>query len=90
MIIIKYGPNLQGIKEVEIQPQLVDSLAKKNKENKKRPEQKKEQPKEKGRNSKGCSHTTKEGKGVETKTRSTKVHYHTTKTNKIVWKPKKV
>ena len=36
MIRIKYGPNPQGIKEVERQPQLVDSLAKKNKENKKR------------------------------------------------------
>ena len=41
MIRIKYGPNPQGIKKVEIQPQLVDSLAKKNKENKKRSEQKK-------------------------------------------------
>ena len=28
---------------------------------------------------KGYSHTTKEGKGVETKTRSSKVHHHTTK-----------
>ena len=34
MIRIKYGPNPQGIKEVEIQPQLVDNLIKKNKENK--------------------------------------------------------
>jgi len=41
MIRIKYGPNPQGIKEVEIQPQLVDSLVKKNKEIKKKPEQKK-------------------------------------------------
>ena len=41
MIKIKYGPNPQGIKEVEIQPQLVDSLVKKNKENKKRLERKK-------------------------------------------------
>jgi hypothetical protein len=31
MIRIKYGPNPQGIKEVEIQPQLVDSLVKKGK-----------------------------------------------------------
>jgi hypothetical protein len=31
MIRIKYGPNPQGIKEVEIQPQLVDNLVKKNK-----------------------------------------------------------
>ena len=37
MIRIKYRPNPQGIKEVEIQPQLVDSQIKKNKENKKRP-----------------------------------------------------
>ena len=43
MIRIKYGRNPQGIREVEIQPQLVDSLSnkKKNKEIKKRPEQKK-------------------------------------------------
>ena len=39
MIRIKYGPNPQGIKEIEIQPQLVDNLVKKNKE--KRLEQKK-------------------------------------------------
>jgi hypothetical protein len=38
VIRIKYGLNPQGIKEVEIQPQLVDNLVKKNKENKKRPE----------------------------------------------------
>ena len=38
MIHIKYGLNPQGIKEVEIQPQLMDNLVKKNKENKKRPE----------------------------------------------------
>ncbi|XP_066316278.1 uncharacterized protein [Miscanthus floridulus] len=37
MIRIKYGPNPQSIKEVEIQPQLVDSLIKKDKENKRRP-----------------------------------------------------
>jgi hypothetical protein len=37
----------QGIKEVEIQPQLVDSLVKKNKENKKRPEPKKNNLKKK-------------------------------------------
>jgi hypothetical protein len=41
MIHIKYGPNPQGLKEVHIQPQLVDSLVKKNKEIKKKPEQKK-------------------------------------------------
>jgi hypothetical protein len=31
MIWIKYSPNQQGIAEVEIQPQLVDGLKKKNK-----------------------------------------------------------
>ena len=47
MIRIKYRPNPQGIKEVEIQPQLVDSPIKKNKENKKRSEQKKNSLKQK-------------------------------------------
>ena len=47
MIRIKYGPNPQGIREVKIHPQLVDSLVKKNKENKKRPEPKKNNPKKK-------------------------------------------
>jgi len=41
MIHIKYGPNPQGLREVHIQPQLVDSMVKKNKEIKKKPEQKK-------------------------------------------------
>jgi hypothetical protein len=40
MIRIKYGPNQQGFKEVEIQPQLVGGLTKKPKQNKKRLEQK--------------------------------------------------
>jgi hypothetical protein len=47
MIHINYGPNPQGIKEVEIQPQLVESLTKKNKENKKRLEPKRNNPKKK-------------------------------------------
>ena len=75
MIRIKYGLNPQGIKEVEIQPLLMDSLVKKGKENKKRPEQKKNNPKKKGRKSKGFSHTTQ--KGVETKRRNSEVHLHT-------------
>jgi len=41
MIRIKYGPNPQDLREVHIQPQLVDNLVKKNKEIKKKPEQKK-------------------------------------------------
>jgi hypothetical protein len=40
MIRIKYSPNQQGIAEVEIQPQLVDGLKKKNK----RPEQNSSKP----------------------------------------------
>ena len=47
MIRIKYRLNPQGLKEAKIQPQLVDSLVKKNKENKKRPEQKKNNLKQK-------------------------------------------
>ena len=50
MIRIKYMPNPQGIKEVERQPQLVDSLAKKNKENKKTAEPKKNNLKQKEEN----------------------------------------
>ena len=41
MIRIKYGPNPQGLREVHIQPQLVDSMVKKNKEIKKKLEQNK-------------------------------------------------
>ena len=39
MILIKYGSNQQGIREVQIQPQLVNGLM--NKEVKKKPELKK-------------------------------------------------
>ena len=41
MISIKYGPNPQGLREVHIQSQLVDSMVKKNKEIKKKLEQNK-------------------------------------------------
>jgi hypothetical protein len=41
MVYIKYGPNPQGLREVHIQPQLVERPMKKNKEIKKKPEQKK-------------------------------------------------
>ena len=47
MIRNKYGLNPQGIKQVEMQPQLVDSLVKKNKKHKKRPEPKKNETKKK-------------------------------------------
>ena len=38
MICIKYKPNPQGLREVHIQPQMVDRPVKKNKEIKKKPE----------------------------------------------------
>jgi hypothetical protein len=41
MIRIKYGPNQQGIREVEIQPQIIDNLSKVTQKPKKKPEQKK-------------------------------------------------
>ena len=41
MICIKYGPNPQGLREVYIQPQMVDRPVKKNKEIKMKSEQKK-------------------------------------------------
>ena len=41
MICIKYSPNPQGLREIHIQPQMVDMPVKKNEEIKKKPEQKK-------------------------------------------------
>ena len=41
MIRIKYGPNQQGIREVEIQPQIIDNLSKIVKESKKKLEPRK-------------------------------------------------
>ena len=72
MIRIKYRPNPQGIKEVEIQPQLVDSLAKKNKENKKRTEPKKNNLKQKEETPKVVPTPPKKEKSVETKKSTTK------------------
>jgi hypothetical protein len=65
MIRIKYRPNPQGIKEVEIQPQLMDNLVKKSK---KRPELKKNNPtKKKKKHQKLFPHRPKEHQGVQTK-----------------------
>jgi len=77
MIKIKYGLNLQGIREVEIQPQLVDNLVKKNKEKKKRAKQKKNSLKQKEEKPKVVPAPPK--KIVWKKSRSSKVHDHTTK-----------
>ena len=91
MIRIKYGPNPQGIREVEIQPQLVDSLIIKNKEIKKMVKQKKVKqiPKEEAQ------------KPIPTPPRKNKMVWKTKeaapmstttppKSNKMVWKPKQV
>jgi hypothetical protein len=90
MIHIKYGPNPQGIKEVEIQPQLVDSLVKKNKENKKRPEQKKNNLKKKEDTSKVVPTPPKKEKVWKQKQEAPKSTTTPPKSNKMVWKPKKV
>ena len=86
MIRIKYGPNPQGKKEVKIQPQLVDSLVKKNKENKKRPEPKKN----KEETPKVVPTPPKKEKVWKQKQEAPKSTTTPPKTNKMVWKPKKV
>jgi len=65
MIRIKYGSNPQGVKEVEIQPQLVGDLVKKNEENKKRSEQKKNNHKEKEEKSNVVPTPQKKNKNIE-------------------------
>ena len=89
MIRIKYGLNPQGIKEVEIQPQLVDSLFKKNKENKKWPEPK-NNPKKKEETPKVVPTPPKKEKVWKQKQEAPKSTTTPPKTNKMVWKPKKV
>jgi hypothetical protein len=90
MIHIKYGPNPQGIKEVEIQPRLVGSLVKKNKENKKRLEQKNNNPKEKEETSKVVPTPPKKEKVWKQKQEPPKSTTTLPKTNKMVWRPKQV
>jgi hypothetical protein len=90
MIRIKYGPNPQGIKEVEMQSQLVGSLTKKNIENKKRPEQKKNNPKKKEEIPKVVPTPPKKEKVWKQKDESPKPTTTPPKSNKMVWKPKKV
>ncbi|XP_066342199.1 uncharacterized protein [Miscanthus floridulus] len=88
---IKYGPNPQSIKEVEIQPQLVDSLAKKTKKIKKRPEQKKNNPKKKEETPKVVPAPPKKDKKVwKQKQEALKSTSTPPKSNKMVWRPKKV
>ena len=80
MICIKYGPNPQGLREVHIQPQMVDRPVKKNKEIKKTPEQKKVKQMTKEKIPKAI-HTPpkKEQASVENQRRSSEDQHHTTK-----------
>jgi hypothetical protein len=88
MICIKYGPNPQGIREVEIQPQLVDKLIKKNKENKKRSEQSKSNPKKKEEIPKVVPTPPKKEKVWKQKEEALKST--TTPPKSMVWTPKMV
>jgi hypothetical protein len=91
MIRIKYEPNPQGIKEVEIQPQLMDILVKRNKKNKKRPEQKKNNPKKKEETPKVIPTPPKKNKKVwKQKGEAPKSTSTPPKSNKMMWRPKKV
>ena len=79
MICIKYGPNPQGLREVHIQPQMVDRPMKKEQRNQNE-DGAKEGQNDKRKDPKSHSHTTKEEQNsVETKSRSSEVHHHTTK-----------
>ena len=91
MIRIKYRPNTQGIREVEIQPQLVDSVIIKNTEIKKRPEQKKVKQIPKEEAPKPIPTPPRKNKMVW-KTKEAAPMSTTTppKSNKMVWKPKQV
>jgi hypothetical protein len=88
MIRIKYGTNPQGIKDVEIQPQLLDNLVKKNKE--KRLEQKKiKQIKEE--TPKVVPTPPKKNKTTwKPKEEAPKSATTPPRTNKMVWRPKKM
>ena len=89
MIRIKYGLNPQGIREVEIQPQLMDNLIKKNKEHKKRLEQKKNNPKQKEEKPKVVPAPPKKTVWKQ-KEKAVKSTTTPPKSNKMVWRPKKL
>ena len=90
MIRIKYTPNPQGLKEVHIQPQLVGSMVKKNKEIKKKSEQNKVKQMTKEKTPKVVPTPPKKNKPVW-KPKEEAPKYTTTppRTNKMVWRPKK-
>jgi len=89
MICIKYGPNPQGLREVHIQPQMVDRPVKKNKEIKMKPEPKKvKMTKEK--TPKFVPTPPKKNKMVwKPKEGAPKSITTPSRTNKMVWRPKK-
>ena len=90
MIHIKYGPNPQGLREVHIQPQLVHSMVKKNKEIKKKLEQKKVKQMTKEKTPKVVPTPPKKNKPVwKPKQEAPKSTTTPPITNKMVWRPKK-
>ena len=89
MICIKYKPNPQGLREVHIQPQMVDMPMKKNKEIKKKPEQKKIKQMIKEKIPKVVPTPPKKNKPVwKPKEEKSKAVPTPPKKNKPVWKPK--
>jgi hypothetical protein len=90
MIRIKYGPNPQGIKEVQIQPQLVAGLTKKNKENKKRRSQKRTTRRKRKKNQRLFPHYPRRKRCGNKKEEALKSTTTPPKSNKMVWRPKKV
>jgi len=89
MIHIKYGLNPQRIKEVEIQPQLVDSLIEKTKKIK-RGRSRKNNLKKKEETPKVVPTPPKKEKVWKQKEGAPKSTTTPPKSNKIVWRPKKV
>jgi hypothetical protein len=90
MICIKYRTNPQGLKEVHIQPQLVDSLVKKNKDIKKKPEQKKVKQMTKEKTPRTILTPPKKNKPVwKPKEEPPKPTTTPRRTNKMVWSLKK-
>ena len=89
MIRTKYGLNPQGIKKVEIQPQLVDSLIEKTKKIK-RGRSRKNNLKKKEETPKVVPTPPKKEKVWKQKQEAPKSTTTPPKTNKMVWKPKKV
>jgi len=90
MIRIKYAPNPQGLKQVHIQPQLVDSMVKKNKEINKKSEQKKVKQMTKEKTPKAVPTPPKKNKSVwKPKEEAPKSTITPPRTNKMVWRPKK-